>query len=105
MGPELRLNLENALEQERGKGFRVTAQATTLLTVVIESIDDDPQERVLSRPNHHNAQSKAIQKIPQAFSLASKAYGNAMDINAPMLLTVMPRVMSDFCPPFKAPPD
>jgi hypothetical protein len=88
----------------RQKNIRLTPHATTLLTLIIESIEDDAAGVVTVNTSLRDAQSRAIEKIPRSLDTVSKAYSRK-EINALMLLTLMPRLLSEFCPPFKPPPD
>jgi uncharacterized protein YlzI (FlbEa/FlbD family) len=103
MDSELRRKLEVALETARGKGVHLTPYATTLLTVVVESIGDTTAQRIdVKETVAREAQDKVIKKIPNYLQDVSKAYQQSELIDGLMLLTVMPRLMRDYCPPFQA---
>jgi hypothetical protein len=75
-----------------------------LLISIVESIGDRTNERVRVRVPIREAQLTAIERIPRALELTGKVYHTHM-IDGLMLLTLLPRLMEGFCPPFEAPPD
>jgi hypothetical protein len=102
----VRLRLEAVIEEQQATGVRLTPQAITLLTVMIESIDDDTNGRVrLTGQTLAAVQMNAVEKIPVLLQSVKRTYPNIDRMNALMLLVRMPRLMSGFCPPFENPPD
>jgi hypothetical protein len=105
MDPELRqrffVTLRSSLQANE---LTLTPHAVTLLTIVIEAIADQTNKREPGYDSIRSAQLRAIETIPKALELARKAYQTSL-IDGLMLLTVMPRFMSGFCPPFENPPN
>jgi hypothetical protein len=104
MDPELRQRLfQTLLSAQRDNQLMLTPHAVVLLTSVIEAIADRTNNHEPDPDSIRNAQFRAIETIPKAMELARKVYETSL-VDGLMLLTVMPRFMSDFCPPFKNPP-
>lgn len=105
MDAELRRLLFQRLQTvQRDDQFDLTPYAVVMLTVIIEAIADQTSERVRMTVSIRDAQLKAIESIPNLLAVTSRAYGTRL-IDGSMLLTVMPRFMSGFCPPFEDPPN
>jgi uncharacterized protein (DUF2267 family) len=103
MDLELRQRLFQTLNSvQQSEQLTLTPHAVTLITVVIETIADTTSPS-LTADTTRNAQLKAIETLPEALKLAQKAY-QTKHIDGLMLLTVMPRFMANFCPPFQNPP-
>lgn len=104
MDPELRRRFsQSLLSMQRDKGIWFTPHAIVLLTALIEAIADRSDSREPEISAIREAQLRAIDTIPRASELASKAY-QTEQVDGLMLLTVMPRFLTEFCPPFKNPP-
>lgn len=105
MDPEIRQRfLQTLFSVQRERALVLTPHAIMLLTIVIEAIADRTNGREPASDVIQGAQLKAIETIPKAMELAQKAYETSL-IDGLMLLTVMPRFMSGFCPPFENPPN
>lgn len=104
MDSELRESFTSVLETARGKGQRLTTHATTLLTVMMESIADDPDGKSLLNTRLRVVQKKAVNRIP-AFLKAVHTKYHTEPISGLMLLSFMPSLMEKFCPPFEKPPN
>jgi hypothetical protein len=106
MDAELRLLLFDALRfVQREKHLDLTPYAVTLITVMIEAIADQTTGRERMSETPGQAQRRAIELIPGALALVSRTYSDTQVIDGSMLLTLMPRFMSNFCPPFENPPN
>ena len=95
--------LETLDSAQRENEVTLTPHAIVLLTMVIEAIADGTNDHKLAADVVRNAQLKAIGTIPEALRTARRAY-KTQRIDGMMLLTLMPRFMSAFCPPFENPP-
>jgi hypothetical protein len=105
MDPELRFKFFQALNTVRQRGeVEFTPYAVVLLTAIVESIGDRTSESVPVGMPLRDVQLKAIDIMPKALEVARKAYHTRL-IDGLMVLTIMPRFMSDFCPPFEPPPN
>jgi hypothetical protein len=107
MDSKLLQKLGAALEKAEGSGLKLTPRAVMLLTVIIDSIEDNLAQRVdltkviSQKGSLYNVQVEAIDKIPTRFvEVLSEKYPNPKTVDGLMVLTVMPQLLSDFCPPF-----
>jgi hypothetical protein len=104
MDDKLSQRLADAIEHERRNGILLTKQGRALLAEVVDSIGDNTNSRVRVAVPLRDVQIMAIDRVPEFLQLASKAY-RTKSINGLMLLTVMPRIITRFCPPFENPPE
>jgi hypothetical protein len=105
MDSDLRQRLGQAFSAAQQVGnIRLTAPATVVIAILIDSIDDDPTGRFRGPGSLRDVQVRAIDNLPRYLTVISSAY-QTTSIDALMVLNVLPSVLSEFCPPFEDPPD
>jgi hypothetical protein len=102
MDPELTLQFDRALEGLQEQGIRVSPAATVLLLVSLASVQDDLDQRYKIEVRR-NVQQNVIARLQRSITVVSRHYGTSR-VDALMVLQFMPRIMSEFCPPFENPP-
>jgi hypothetical protein len=79
----------------------LTGQAKALLIVIIDSMADDPLWR--EKPEAiRGAQERAIHNFPDYVAYISRTW-QSTTVTAVMLLSALPNVVHDYCPPFRRP--
>lgn len=104
MNLDVRTGLYTTLENARGSGVIVTPHATTLLTILLESVEDDPLRLVPVKAEPQEVQLRALNVISETLPRLSKLY-KTDTVNSVMILASMHRILAGFCPPFEYPPE
>ncbi len=109
MNSEVRERWYQALEGLATDGKRLTPQAVTMLTVLLESIADsslNTRQYGSSRWDESEfaeIQKRAIAAIERVVPVLAQHHLNEI-VDSVMILAVMPRIIPGFCPPFEDPP-
>jgi len=97
-------SLADALQAVADEHVHLTPQATILLIVAIDAIGDDPNGRAGDlHIEPVNIQGQVISRVPKILPAIARHY-RTDTVDGLMMLNVMPRFMSGFCPPFQNPP-
>jgi hypothetical protein len=108
INPEVRLLWLQAIEGAGEKGIRLTPQAITLLTVMLESIADNfIVQTNYELPDYEGTvsdlQKRAIRTIVRALRRVARQ-NESQVVNSYMIMEVMPRYLPRLCP-FEDPSD